>query len=70
MALPLTPNVGGRERQIRIGAGALLLLSALVTKAWWLGLLGVILLASGILRYCFINQLLGRNSCTPEELKR
>lgn len=70
MALPITPNVGGRERQIRIAAGAVLLLLAFIVKAWWLGLLGLILLASGVLRYCFINQLLGRNTCTPEELGR
>ena len=67
MAFQLTPNVGGRERQIRIAAGAVLLVLAVIFKMWWLGLVGAVLLASGILRYCFINQLLGRNTCPAGE---
>lgn len=65
--MTLTPNVGGKERQIRIAAGAVLLVLAVMAGMWWLGLVGAVLLASGILRYCFINQLLGRNTCPAEE---
>ncbi len=61
-------NIGGPERNARIGAGtALLGMSALVPMVkparWAVGLLGAYGLVTGLTDYCFINQAVGRNSC-------
>ncbi len=59
----MTANVGGIDRILRIVAG--LVLSALaasgVVGAW--GYLGVIVLATGVFRFCGAYTLLGVNTC-------
>lgn len=58
-------NIGKIERAIRIVAG-LAILSALVfvegNARWW-GLIGIIPLATGVLRWCPAYALLGIDSC-------
>jgi hypothetical protein len=72
-------NVGGSERIARLGIGALLLLLGVAgyagaipvavgplpqaLTAIALVVVGVILLVTGSVQYCPINQLVGRDSC-------
>ena len=56
-------NIGGIDRLLRIVAGLVLIaLAALGTIGWW-GWLGVIPLATGLLRTCPLYTLLGLNTC-------
>ena len=54
-------NMGQVDRWIRIGVGVvLLLLVALVQSDWrWLGLIGIIPLATGLMNSCPLYSLLG-----------
>jgi hypothetical protein len=77
--MAMNRNVGGTERIVRLGSGAVLLLGGIAGYAGALRLavgpfpqaltavvlvaFGLILLATGGLQYCPINQLLGRDSC-------
>mgnify|MGYP002655333924 CR=1 FL=1 len=66
----MTANVGGIDRILRIVAGlALIALAATgVVGAW--GYVGVIVLATGVFRFCGAYTLLGINTCpmrTAEE---
>lgn len=64
-------NVGGIDRLLRIllGLGLLSLLFVLDGEARWWGLLGILPLASGLLRSCPPYALLGINTC-PAQRKR
>ncbi|MDD5392459.1 MAG: DUF2892 domain-containing protein [Thiothrix sp.] len=56
-------NVGGMDKNIRMGAGAVLLvLGLLVTKSWLLTIIGVVLLATGFLNFCPAYKLIGMNT--------
>jgi len=56
-------NVGTIDRVLRIVAGLVLIaLAATGTVGWW-GWLGVIPLATGLLRFCPAYTLLGINTC-------
>ena len=57
-------NVGGIDRILRIAVGALLIvLAALnVIGAW--GYIGVLLVATGLIRFCPAYPLLGINTCS------
>ena len=59
----MTANVGGIDRILRIVAGlALIALAATgVVGAW--GYLGVIVLATGVFRFCGAYTLFGINTC-------
>jgi branched-subunit amino acid ABC-type transport system permease component len=56
-------NVGGIDRVLRIVAGAVLIALAAtgVVGSW--GYLGVIVLATGVFRFCGAYTLLGINTC-------
>jgi hypothetical protein len=56
-------NVGSVDRGLRIGAGALLigLAAAGVAGAW--GYIGVIPLATGVLRFCPAYKIFGFSTC-------
>jgi hypothetical protein len=56
-------NVGRIDQVLRIGVGLLLiaLFSVGVIGAW--GLIGLVPLATGLLRYCPLYQLLGIHTC-------
>jgi hypothetical protein len=60
-------NVGTTDRIIRVAVGLLLLLAFFLHEAageWrWLYLLGLIPLASGLLRTCPVYSLLGKSTC-------
>ena len=56
-------NVGGVDRILRIALGVVLIaLAATGTVGWW-GWLGVVPLATGLLRFCPLYTLLGMNTC-------
>jgi ABC-type branched-subunit amino acid transport system permease subunit len=66
----MTANVGGIDRILRIVAGLVLIALAAtgVVGAW--GYLGVIVLATGVFRFCGAYTLFGLNTCplkTTEE---
>jgi type IV secretory pathway TrbD component len=44
-------NVGGVDRVIRIVAGLIIIVLGIVYKSWW-GLVGVPVLATGLLNFC------------------
>jgi hypothetical protein len=58
----MTHNVGGLDRMLRIAAGVVLLALAFGPLGWW-GLIGVVPLATGLLRWCPLYPLLGLNTC-------
>jgi hypothetical protein len=58
-------NVGGMDKNIRMGAGAVLLLLSIfgiVHPGWLFGIIGVVLLATGFLGVCPAYMLLGMNT--------
>lgn len=56
-------NVGGIDRLLRIIAGVVLVgLAAMGTIGTW-GYLGLIVLATGVFRFCGAYTLLGINTC-------
>ena len=59
----MTANVGGVDRILRIVAGLVLIALAAtgVVGAW--GYLGVIVLATGVFRFCGAYTLFGVNTC-------
>ncbi len=64
-------NVGGVDKLIRIilGVGLLSLFFLLQGDARWLGLVGVVPLATGLVGYCPLYALLGLNTC-PAKTKQ
>jgi DUF2892 family protein len=61
----MTPNVGNLDRGLRIVLG-LALLSMLVlveSNLRWLGLVGLVPLATALLRWCPVYTLLGLRTC-------
>ncbi|QQS18645.1 DUF2892 domain-containing protein [Candidatus Saccharibacteria bacterium] len=60
---------GKQGRSLRIVVGAVLVCVAVAgnkgTTAWVIGILGVLLILSGVLKVCLLNKLVGRpfNAC-------
>ena len=59
----MTANVGGIDRVLRIVAGLVLMALAATGVVGMWGYLGVIVLATGVLRFCGAYTLLGVNTC-------
>lgn len=57
-------NVGSTDKWVRIVLGAALLLVLIfVQSAWrWVGLLGVVLIATSLINYCPLYSLFGINT--------
>lgn len=62
--MEMKQNVGSTDKMIRIVAGVILLLVLVfVQDGWrWIGLLGIVLLATAFLGTCPIYTLLGMNT--------
>jgi len=61
----MTSNVGGIDRTLRIVVGIVLLSLFFVLEGnarYW-GLLGLVMLATGVFRFCPAYTLLGVNTC-------
>ncbi len=58
-------NVGNADRVIRIAAGILILSAVFLLdgNARWFGLIGIVPLATGLIRWCPAYSLLGTNTC-------
>jgi hypothetical protein len=51
-------NVGGVDKVIRIVVGLVIIALGFVFKSWW-GLVGVLVLATGLLNFCWLYIPLG-----------
>jgi len=56
-------NVGGIDRILRIAVGALLIVLAALNIIGVWGYIGVVLVATGLIRFCPVYPLLGINTC-------
>ncbi|GAB4550067.1 MAG: DUF2892 domain-containing protein [Rhizobacter sp.] len=65
----MTANVGTVDRAVRIAVGALLVLAALMgwVGAW--GWIGVLLIATGIFRFCPAYLPFGMSTCSTNSPK-
>ncbi len=64
--LKLQPNVGRKDRLIRIIVGVAIVALGLFFKSWW-GLIGLLLIATAVLRWCPAYAPLNINTCEKEE---
>ncbi len=55
-------NVGKTEQTIRITLGVVIILLGLYFKSWW-GLIGLLPISTGIIRYCPLSAMLGVSTC-------
>jgi hypothetical protein len=62
----MTRNVGGLDRMLRIAAGLVLLALSFGPLGWW-GLIGLVPLATGLIRWCPVYPLLGLNTCPLDQ---
>ena len=58
-------NVGGTERFIRLVVGAIMLFLGLYLRSWW-GIIGLVPLITGAIRYCPISAMLGISTCKAD----
>ncbi len=59
-------NVGGIDRALRIILGVMIIAAGVYYKSWW-GLIGLVILLTGILGKCMLYELLGVNTCKVEK---
>lgn len=57
----MTRNIGGKDKIIRIFLGATIFLFSIATNSWF-GFVGLVILATGLLNWCPIYSLLGKNT--------
>ncbi len=63
-------NVGGIDRGIRIALGAALIAwAAIGSGPWWVSLIGLVSLATGVVRFCGLYRLIGMSTCEIESGK-
>lgn len=61
----MTVNVGGLDRILRIIVGIALLAMIFIVPTWW-GLIGIIPLATGLVKFCPLYPILGISTCSKE----
>jgi hypothetical protein len=59
-------NVGGVDRGLRIVAGLVILALGVAGPLGWWGLVGLVPLATGVLRFCPAYSILGLRTCAAE----
>lgn len=59
-------NVGNTDRMIRTIAGLVIMVIGLMNHSW-LGLIGLVPIATGLYRSCPAYSILGKSTCSPEE---
>ncbi len=62
----MTRNVGGMDRVIRIVAGLVLLALSFGPLGWW-GLIGLVPLATGLIRWCPAYTPFGLSTCPANQ---
>jgi len=65
--MELIRNVSRKDKNIRMAVGIVLLLIGLFFGGFFLGVVGLYALASGLLSHCWIYKFLGMNTATAEE---
>jgi len=65
----MNANVGTVDRVLRIGVGVVLIALAALGKIGWWGYIGIVPLATGLLRNCPLYTLLGLRTCPVDSLK-
>lgn len=66
--MELERNVGRTDKNIRIGIGILLIVIGLLfAKSLGLVILGIVVLATGLLSFCGLYKVLGMNTATKAE---
>lgn len=55
-------NIGTTEQIVRIVVGILIVLLGVYFRSWW-GLIGIVPLITGSIRYCPISDVLGISTC-------
>jgi hypothetical protein len=59
-------NVGGTDRMIRTIAGVVIILAGFYFKSWW-GAVGIVPIATGMLRWCPAYVPFGFSTCEPDK---
>lgn len=59
-------NVGGVDRAIRITLGIVILLAGLYFQSWW-GLIGIIPIVTGLIRWCPVYIPFGFSTCKTDK---
>ncbi|WP_022670102.1 YgaP family membrane protein [Hippea alviniae] len=62
MRISTKPNIGGKDRELRLLGGAALTLVGCLTKNWAIKSAGCVFLITGIARKCIFYDLLGVNT--------
>jgi len=58
----MTPNISSDERVIRVALGISIMLFGW-DKHSWLGLIGILPIISGLVGWCGLYKILGKNTC-------
>lgn len=59
-------NVGGADRWIRIVLGVVLAVYGYTQMVWWLAAIGVVVLLTGVFRFCGLYTFFGISTCKTE----
>jgi len=59
-------NVGGIDRKLRIVLGSIIVLAGIYFQSWW-GLLGIMVVLTGIIRLCPAYLPFGFSTCEKPE---
>lgn len=59
-------NVGKTEKWIRIAAGIVIIGLGIYYGSWW-GIIGIVPIITGLIRYCPVSALLGVSTCAAED---
>lgn len=62
----MKPNIGRIDRTIRIVLGLLVAAAGIFFESWW-GLLGLVILATALIRFCPLYILLGTSTVEKSE---
>lgn len=65
----MTVNIGSADRALRIAVGLLLVLATLMGWIGVWGWVGVVLIATGALRFCPAYRIFGMNTCEVPKAK-
>jgi len=59
-------NVGGTDRIIRIILGVVIILAGVYFKSWW-GVVGIVPIVTGLIRFCPAYIPFGFSTCKPDK---
>jgi len=55
-------NIGRTEQIVRIAVGGVIVILGIYFKSWW-GIIGIVPIITGSIRYCPISHILGISTC-------